>query len=425
MALSFWPSGSPYRLVSLIRKRLPRSVCYANPTDARLSILYMSETPLTPYPKASRKKAVAALLLSGLVALFFAEVVVRLILPHPSFYVGHPGNVPGLVIKHDTRGHTWNPGFHGQMTTSDFSNRYIISEQGLRDDLVVGIGEFRVLAVGDSFTGGEGVEASETWPKQLQEILNSRVGAEKNVRVINAGVTGYSIRQMRQMAEEMVPLFRPDLVIIGVYPDGVDRIENPFVIFGDHLVRSDAVNNMRHVNGGYIWYYSDFRNATAASIDIWCQRHFHFAAHLIKLFNQLRDSGDEPTVARQVNLPSADTRLRALLDELAQLNSFLSTEHTRFAVLVVSRQAADGSFSENSRSMAQAVQIYCDKLGISVVDPLTEFESVSGGQPLLRFQNDAHWTPTAHRVAAAQIGVQLTIVPEKSSDPRKEARLHN
>ncbi|HID48118.1 MAG TPA: hypothetical protein EYP40_00625, partial [Chromatiales bacterium] len=135
----------------------------------------------------------------SVITIGLAEFVVRSILPHPAFYAGHPGNVPGLVTPHPVLGYTYTPGFTGRMTTEDFSNEYTINELGLRD-APVDAGNpdaYRILAVGNSFTAGEGVEQTETWVSQLERHLNEQRGARPSVRVINAGITGYSLRQIR------------------------------------------------------------------------------------------------------------------------------------------------------------------------------------------------------------------------------------
>lgn len=63
-----------------------------------------------------------------------------------------------------------------------------------------------VLALGDSFTVGR-----DNWPGHLQGLLGP------GVRVVNSGVGGSSIRQMRAMAEGRIRRFQPRLVILQIY----------------------------------------------------------------------------------------------------------------------------------------------------------------------------------------------------------------
>lgn len=66
-----------------------------------------------------------------------------------------------------------------------------IDQEGLRTtgDAPGGAGP-PILAVGDSFTFGDEVDALEAWPAQLQALLGRRV--------LNGGVTGYGLDQTVQ-----------------------------------------------------------------------------------------------------------------------------------------------------------------------------------------------------------------------------------
>lgn len=63
-----------------------------------------------------------------------------------------------------------------------------------------------ILALGDSFTAG-----LDNWPTDLQDLLGP------DTRVINSGVGGTTIRQMRIIAEERIRRFSPRLVICQIY----------------------------------------------------------------------------------------------------------------------------------------------------------------------------------------------------------------
>lgn len=73
----------------------------------------------------------------------------------------------------------------------------------------------RILALGDSCTFGVGVDQEESWPQQLEELLNSgRKAQEEWVEVMNAGVPGYSSFQgLRALRVWFGPL-QPDLLIV-------------------------------------------------------------------------------------------------------------------------------------------------------------------------------------------------------------------
>jgi hypothetical protein len=74
-----------------------------------------------------------------------------------------------------------------------------------------------VLAAGSSFTLGEEVADGETWPAYLQ----TRIGR----KVVNAGVSGYSLDQAVLRAEQVASRIRPLFVIAGFTPGDVWRNE--------------------------------------------------------------------------------------------------------------------------------------------------------------------------------------------------------
>jgi hypothetical protein len=71
----------------------------------------------------------------------------------------------------------------------------------------------RILAIGDSFTLGWGVAGEESWPKQLETKLR---GEGLAVDVINAGKGGMGTGWYAEAAERIVPVLRPDLIIVAI-----------------------------------------------------------------------------------------------------------------------------------------------------------------------------------------------------------------
>lgn len=72
-----------------------------------------------------------------------------------------------------------------------------------------------ILCVGDSFTFGAQVHDEETWPAFLERSLG--------VRTINAGVFGFGLDQSILRAEQLAPLYKPDLLIVGLIQDDILR----------------------------------------------------------------------------------------------------------------------------------------------------------------------------------------------------------
>ncbi len=135
--------------------------------------------------------------------------------PHP-LYMEHKDD-PGLVYKYYgyRPGSVWATEYPSNpRSTFDDKNRiyYKINSDGYRDyefgpksDKV-----FRITAIGDSFTIGEGVYASQSFPKVVEKSLRAK-GA--GVEVFNLGVNGHGIRDEWVTLDTALPRYRPDLVL--------------------------------------------------------------------------------------------------------------------------------------------------------------------------------------------------------------------
>jgi hypothetical protein len=64
-----------------------------------------------------------------------------------------------------------------------------------------------ILAVGDSYTFGSGVNDGETWPAQLEHILG--------MPVVNASAGGWGIDQQVLRYEQLTPIVKPKIAIVG------------------------------------------------------------------------------------------------------------------------------------------------------------------------------------------------------------------
>ena len=77
-------------------------------------------------------------------------------------------------------------------------------------------GTCRILTIGDAFTSAEGIDTDQSWPRLLENRLNSRTGTCR-VQVLNFAITGYGPDQFEPVLARFVPRYRPDLVIIGFF----------------------------------------------------------------------------------------------------------------------------------------------------------------------------------------------------------------
>jgi len=96
---------------------------------------------------------------------------------------------------------------------------YRINAQGLRSDSEVtkhkSENEYRILCIGDSTVFGLDVDQSETFPYQLESILNRR-GNGTHYCVLNAGCPSYTSFQVMRYTEAKLRDLNPDMIVIAV-----------------------------------------------------------------------------------------------------------------------------------------------------------------------------------------------------------------
>ena len=126
---------------------------------------------------------------------------------------------PDAFIPDEQLGARLTPGFTDRVVTTEFSSTWVINEKGYRGPLAdkPRTAPVRVVALGDSFTFGYGVEETQTWPRLLQQSLNAGRGGDERVEVVNLGVGGYGTWQESIWLERNWEELRPDLVILGFY----------------------------------------------------------------------------------------------------------------------------------------------------------------------------------------------------------------
>lgn len=82
-------------------------------------------------------------------------------------------------------------------------------------------GVFRIAFFGDSFTFGEEVSDDETFAHQAERLLAAEDPA---IEVLNFGIHGYGHDQMLLYLREALPLYQPDVVVLGYVSD--DSLRN-------------------------------------------------------------------------------------------------------------------------------------------------------------------------------------------------------
>lgn len=122
-------------------------------------------------------------------------------------------------------GHTYNPGFKidiggtasGRGSRTPYADLHIeINSHALRGEEfpeAKPAGEIRIMTIGGSTTAAEEVGEEETYPAQLQALLRARF-AGRHIRVVNAGIPSYSVKNALLDYSLRLYRFEPDFVTI-------------------------------------------------------------------------------------------------------------------------------------------------------------------------------------------------------------------
>lgn len=349
------------------------------------------------------------LMMSFVLSLVLAEIVCRLMLPPPGFVPRGSDDIPGLWVEQPTRGYTYAPQFTGTIAREDFSITVRTSELGFRANSgrKVQLGSRPlVLAVGDSFTFGWGVQYEQAWPAQLESLLSEGGVSGSEPLVMNAGVSGYSPRQIQQLTLDLVERLHPEAVVVGVYPAAIDRLFDPYDLFNGGLVRTSSVPHLQASRDGYL--FSLMYRPWMMAVDFWLDEHWSFGAYAWKELYKARErmsGGAAPVLTTVVekSLDAGGDAIRPLLDELELIRAFVRGKPTRLMVLSIVGQERDGTISPSQRQSNGRLMAWCRETGTECVEVLSAFDARSGRAPIYRFTNDRHWSPLAHRVAAEEV----------------------
>jgi hypothetical protein len=187
----------------------------------------------------ARRHAWGLLAASALLCAGAAELALRAFLPEV-------GRLRQLVVAtDDERGFAPRPGirlrYAGVFQTLARPVVWQTNSEGMRHDGEVGPPDarFRIATYGDSETFGWSIALDETFQRRMQAL-------DPRVEVLNFGVPGYNVTNVRDQLERSVPRIAPDLVIYLVNKNDF----NEPVTFSP-LSRSHLLLHLR-----FLWHFS-------------------------------------------------------------------------------------------------------------------------------------------------------------------------
>lgn len=354
-------------------------------------------------PETGRRLALAAFTLVMLACLTLAAELLARAFVEPSWRVRADRGHDALLVPDPVRGYALAPDLDRAWSRADWSIRVRTNAEGLRaaDFETLRAAPRRALALGDSFTMGIGVEVEDAWPARVEARLAAAGGAP--LRFVNAGVPGYSTRQMRQTLEAFGARLAPEVVVAAHYATSQWRVEAPYTLLGRQLVSSAGLDQLvLRADGSVVrtlWPPGPLRR-----LDLWLMQHFHVGARFLHLLGPVLGAQPGQWIDRHPTDRRALARDYApTLAELGRMQALARALGARLYVLLVNRQRFDGSFSEMERVHNQIVAESARAMGIPVIDPLDRLVRAANGRPRFVFPTDIHWTPAAHDLAAQAV----------------------
>ena len=357
----------------------------------------------------------------GLIAsLGLAEIAARLAgLEFPSFYT-----------VDSARGYGLRPGARG-LWTREGKGRVSINKDGFRGperSRQRSNTSLRVAVLGDSFTEALQVDEELTWLAQLERTLGSPRQCSlvdeygHDVEVINFGVGGYGTLQSLLTWRNLAKTYKPDVVILLVYPgndfkDNEPRDRNDRPVARLTPERELLIDNSFRHSVGYRW-----RTSFPGQIFEKLINH----SRLLQLLNETKNRiANKPSSPRSHSLshppsvtpPASDLAWELTAKMISELNRDVESEGARLVVISANTpdqvwprpaQRPPNPFSQEKRlkEILEAKSIPYLPLG-----PVLQRRSDHLGLVLHGFKDQAlgegHWNVHGHRLASQAISPWL------------------
>lgn len=295
-----------------------------------------------------------------------------------------------------------------------------INEQGLRASQNIPykkpVGHFRILALGDSFTEGEGVADENNFCYLVNHQLNQKASAGITYEVLNAGVDSYVPLLEYLYLKNKGILFEPDMVIV-------------FYDMSDLIQTRDYLTMAEFDHDGNVIRVRPVKHTLSYNLDVFMKSRFYFVS---KLYNSLNRRLFADKAQQRVSLSqstnelleytlSADQRLWAkewqrVFHDIENIHLFCQSRGIKFAVAIYpwGHQVSEHEWDVGREGFgiprnykapegvdAMLVSEF-NRRHIPVLNLFEDFRNYNGAQRLY-FQKDMHWTKEGHAFVAPKI----------------------
>lgn len=156
-------------------------------------------------------RLIVFVLLQGIIVVALLEIIARVFNPLGISYYPETARYLDTLVLEEPIGYRNRPGLQDKFYGAPVS----INALGLRDRDVgeKTPGEFRILVMGDSVPFGIGVRYEDSYPHQLEVLLNEQLPG-RNFRTLNLGVPSYNTEQELIQLKSLGLSLNPDAVTL-------------------------------------------------------------------------------------------------------------------------------------------------------------------------------------------------------------------
>lgn len=339
------------------------------------------------------KQNIRLLIASTVIALLGADLVLRLAVDaYPNYaessYGGHYKSVYAYSRDND-----W---FHVNKVNAERVIRKVEFEfirktnsLGLSERDIPAIkreGEYRILALGDSFTEGVGTTYESTWVKVMENKINGRY-TDRRVTAINAGIAGSDVLFEYMLLKERLIHLQPDLVIVAINStDILDMIKRG----GAERFRPNGTLSFSRQAPAWEWLYATYYPVR------------HIVRGILNYNHMLLDEAH----AKQANY-EAINEIRATLYRFSDLSRHYDLD-TVFVFHPVEWEVKQESYAKGFASMIASLE---REQAIDLIDVLAYFKAhdliTKENSSNFYWKLDQHFNTQGYRAMGNAIATQL------------------
>ena len=341
--------------------------------------------------KKNIKNNVITFLFGTLVALIIGEIFVSTFINLPS------KNYRNLYEEHPTYGYKHKNNFVG--TTGPIkvftnSNGYRVLDKSSEKI------EYNAISVGDSFIFGHLVK----YDKIFQHLLENKT----NLKILNAGVSGYNLNQSLALLQDYLLINDPDLIFIGLHmaSDFSSQIDDPVNWIDVRHGLLFNVNEPTYIRSIRA-FLSSKSNLYHWAVEINLKNLYHQITNYENLeVTEIDNKIDDSLVRQKKNLAKTD-KIESYIDRFSKLS-----KSKAIFVLIPGINDFDNAFDFNIYNITK--QILNEK-NINYVD-LREFFIIEGYkyEELILNEYDVHWNVRAHKIVSDAIYEHLNLHYQQS-----------